>query len=41
VFRTRCPHVMPICAEQVPALVDRGPGHRSACHLHTLHPEQS
>jgi peptide/nickel transport system ATP-binding protein len=41
VFRTRCPHVMPICAEQVPPLVDRGPGHRSACHLHTLHPEQS
>jgi len=39
VFRTRCPHVMPICSEQVPPLVDRGPGHRSACHLHTLHPE--
>jgi peptide/nickel transport system ATP-binding protein len=40
VFRTRCPHVMPICSEQVPPLVDRGPGHRSACHLHTLHPEK-
>jgi oligopeptide/dipeptide ABC transporter ATP-binding protein len=32
-FHPRCPHVMDICAEQVPPLEDDGAGHRSACHL--------
>ena len=32
-FRTRCPHAMPICAEQVPPAFPAGPGHDSACWL--------
>ncbi len=32
-FHTRCPHVMPVCREQVPALLDAAPGHAVACHL--------
>jgi peptide/nickel transport system ATP-binding protein len=32
-FHPRCPHAMPICREQVPALVEVAPGHRSACWL--------
>ena len=32
-FHTRCPHVMPICREQEPALTEPAPGHAVACHL--------
>ncbi|MBN8872724.1 MAG: ABC transporter ATP-binding protein [Rhodospirillales bacterium] len=32
-FHTRCPHVMPICREQAPAMTEPQPGHRVACHL--------
>ena len=31
VFRTRCPHAVPACADAVPPFVEVGPGHRSAC----------
>ena len=31
VFRTRCPHALPACAEAVPALRDLAPGRRAAC----------
>jgi peptide/nickel transport system ATP-binding protein/oligopeptide transport system ATP-binding protein len=32
-FRTRCWKAEAICAEEVPALVDRGQGHPVACHF--------
>jgi peptide/nickel transport system ATP-binding protein len=32
-FHPRCPHVMEICREQVPPLVEVEPGHRVACYL--------
>ncbi len=32
-FRTRCWKAQDICAEEAPALVDRGQGHPSACHF--------
>ncbi|MDQ2826652.1 MAG: ATP-binding cassette domain-containing protein [Actinomycetota bacterium] len=32
-FRTRCWKAKEICAEEEPALVDRGQGHPSACHF--------
>jgi oligopeptide/dipeptide ABC transporter ATP-binding protein len=33
-FRTRCPHVMPVCTEVEPRLATVAPGQRAACHLH-------
>jgi oligopeptide/dipeptide ABC transporter ATP-binding protein len=32
-FRTRCFKAQEICANEEPALVDRGHGHPSACHF--------
>ena len=32
-FRTRCPKVQGICSSQEPKLIDRGQGHRVACHF--------
>jgi oligopeptide/dipeptide ABC transporter ATP-binding protein len=32
-FRTRCWKAQQICAEEMPALIDRGQGHPSACHF--------
>jgi oligopeptide transport system ATP-binding protein len=32
-FRTRCWKAQDICAEEAPALIDRGQGHPSACHF--------
>lgn len=32
-FHTRCRHVMPVCSEQEPELLDSGSGHFAACHL--------
>jgi len=32
-FHPRCPHVMPRCRSEAPALRAVGPGHLSACHL--------
>ncbi|MBR0645998.1 ABC transporter ATP-binding protein [Plastoroseomonas hellenica] len=32
-FHTRCPHVMPVCRERAPALLEAAPGHQVACHL--------
>ena len=33
-FHTRCPHVMPVCREVDPVLVDQGEGQVVACHLY-------
>jgi oligopeptide/dipeptide ABC transporter ATP-binding protein len=33
-FHPRCPHAMPVCAEQAPSLIERAPGHPVACHLY-------
>jgi peptide/nickel transport system ATP-binding protein len=32
-FHTRCPYAMPVCQDEVPALVPVGPDHRVACFL--------
>lgn len=32
-FRTRCPHVMPVCSEVEPLLQPTAPGREVACHL--------
>lgn len=32
-FHPRCPHAMPVCSKQAPALREVAPGHDSACHL--------
>jgi oligopeptide transport system ATP-binding protein len=32
VYRTRCPHALPLCAAQVPAWEEAGQGARVACH---------
>jgi oligopeptide/dipeptide ABC transporter ATP-binding protein len=31
VFRTRCPHALPLCAAEVPLLTEIAPGHAKAC----------
>jgi peptide/nickel transport system ATP-binding protein len=33
-FANRCPHTMPICRTQIPALIRTSPGRRTACHLY-------
>jgi len=35
-FHPRCPHVMPRCALEAPAIREIAPGHRSACHLNEV-----
>jgi len=32
-FRTRCPKVQDVCSSEEPMLIDRGQGHRVACHF--------
>jgi oligopeptide/dipeptide ABC transporter ATP-binding protein len=32
-FHTRCPHVMPVCRTEEPAMRAAGVGHEAACHL--------
>lgn len=33
-FRTRCPHAMDVCAQQMPEFKEIEPGHFTACHLY-------
>jgi len=33
-FHPRCPFAMPRCSQEEPALIQRSPGHRVACHLY-------
>ncbi len=35
-FHPRCPHAMPRCAVDIPALREVAPGHLSACHLNDM-----
>jgi len=37
-FRTRCPYVQDVCAEQEPPLRDIAPGHQVACHFPLVAP---
>jgi oligopeptide/dipeptide ABC transporter ATP-binding protein len=37
-FRNRCPHAMPRCGVETPALLAIAPGRRTACHLHGAMP---
>jgi oligopeptide/dipeptide ABC transporter ATP-binding protein len=32
VYRTRCPHALPLCGERVPDWEEAGGGRRVACH---------
>ena len=38
-FRTRCPFVMDVCAQEAPPLVQLDGGGYAACHLHTSGPK--
>jgi oligopeptide/dipeptide ABC transporter ATP-binding protein len=33
-FHLRCPHIMDVCKEEEPALIEAAPGHFVACHMH-------
>ena len=35
-FHTRCPEVMDVCRTEVPAVIEKSPGHSIACHLYTI-----
>lgn len=35
-FHPRCPHAMPRCSVEIPAIREVAPGHRSACHLNDV-----
>jgi oligopeptide/dipeptide ABC transporter ATP-binding protein len=35
-FHTRCPEVMDRCRTEVPAVMEKSPGHTVACHLYTI-----
>jgi len=35
-FHPRCPHAMPRCSSEVPAIREIAPGHFSACHLNDM-----
>jgi oligopeptide/dipeptide ABC transporter ATP-binding protein len=34
-FAARCPHVMAVCREETPPLIEVRPGHQAACWLHS------
>lgn len=41
VFRTRCPHAMPICAQKAPDWQEARPNHFVACHLYPIPTQNS